>query len=328
MPEPVLEQPTAPIPGTESGPQGEQPSKPTTAEGGENGGADKITPTDVSEDLNLTGLEKTDEGYTYKVGSSVYKGKNLQEVLENAGKGIEQKDEYIGKSRTKKVTDAAEKAVVDFGQPKERTTELPSEQQIQREELARHLQKYPNVDPKMLSWTDAHWDAFEAENEVKPWKMVELRQDVRAILKEARASAETRIDTVSVEALNREIIEDELASVTEIVTQSGIDTDDFDFKKVLTEAAKTQSSKGVFRSGKIVAEAVKEVNRILKESGTSPIAKQLAEDIARGKEKKDKIPSSGGTGAKERERGSKVAVDWDEAGRNATKEALAELSKR
>lgn len=344
MPDLETKQPatTEESPESKGGPQGEQGSESTTTGTSEQGGTEKSQPgagetgsesEAAVEELNLENIEKTEEGYTLKVGSSVYKGKTINETVNNALKGIAEKDTFISQLRADKVTRVPDKYSDPKnlkGQPGEATSapELPVEGTVYQEEIRRAMREFAGLDPKMLSWTEDQWDEYASQDGMREFRVSERRQQVREVLKAAAKATQTRMDEASTVVINADVIQTETKKVKALLENSGLSEkalDEFDYEAILDRAMQKRGKSGVLESGAIVHEAALEIQKMLKDEHKSPAARKLEEDILKGKKVVAQVPVSrgGAGGSHEKAKELKPTGDWEKAGDRAIADYLA-----
>jgi len=229
--------------------------------------------------------ERTKHGkYALKVGESTYYGNTKREVIQNLMKGKEEQDGFI---RKVKISEKV-KAPTSLKEDEVPQVELPNEREI----YVKHLEavtKQNKVDIKMLDWQRDDWNKFQDDNLLRDYEIAEMRQLVRDVVNRATELTKNDMAVANVAYINNQILEEETQSVREMLAESGIDEDKFDYDAVLEVATKKRGKSGVIQSGAITAEAGKQITRIMKQG--TPVKKDLSREIEKGKDAKRDIKS-------------------------------------
>ena len=260
----------------------------------------------------LEEIEKGEDGkFFLKAGDSTYFGTTKKEVLQNLYKGKLEQDQVIRKAK------AAEAVKL----PKEETAdeapilELPDDAEVYSKYLSTEVKK-AGVDPKMLSWKDEDWDRYQDENSLKDRHIIRLQDQVKAVIDKANQLTDRDMSIASVAVNNNHILEQATKQVREMIADSGIDAEKFDYKAALDSAMAKRDKAGRIPAGAIEAEAAKQITKIMRSS--SPVKKDLADEAARAK---GRIKTPGGGGKVTDENDSKT-LSWDELTRQ-TKSRIA-----
>lgn len=241
-------------------------------------------------------IEQNDAGeYVIKTEHSVLKGQTKEEVIRKMRDELLEKERYTRELKTKASLKHPSEIVVK--QLKEEITEEPKIQLRSRNEILQEvapkvITKY-GIDPKKLAWDDSRWQDYAREEGIEP--IILMRQ--MSVYDKAKDEINNLADAIYADETRRaaiaEITDQEHESVVALVAESGIDAKDFNYEAVLERALGKKEhydSDGVLKSGVIVREAAKEINRILSEKAKSPVRKKLEEAIA-GSMEKPKVPS-------------------------------------
>jgi len=215
--------------------------------------------------------------------STVYKGKDIDELLANAGKGIKEKDSYIGKLKSEGLI--ASKPRVE----PEAKTEFP-EYGVLLDAVMKELR----VDPKLLQYTDEDWKAVEEQMGVR--KALRLEQTIQ----QAKQIADQRYAEANVAAINESTLDEETEAIADILRDFGVPEDTFvdTFKDILTRVMNEPNNfnkQGVRKNGRVVAAATKEIRKIVEGKTAGIIQKKTDEEIARARVLKAGIKSDGPT---------------------------------
>ena len=303
-------------------PQGQPAEDPT-----------RVPPTDPAADPNnpqppgevvltgsLKGVTTREDGtLEYKAGSTVYLGKDLDELWDNIGKGITSKDEQYAALRREKTTKLGKDCADRHAQTDKEEEEepLPDEQEVFQKALASALKQHPEVRPEMLRWTNEQWKEYQKTNELEGWEIMDLRLGAKEVVQKAQTVTNAQLNQSSALALNRQTIRDESEAISQLVEEAGLwehFTEEL-FGQILERAVKVVNKNGIIKSGAVTAEATKEITKMLKSNGKSAITKSLEAEAKKGDEAKSKIPGSGGAapGAPTRKPAQKVADTYEEA---------------
>lgn len=230
------------------------------------------------------GLEKDEDGFYVLQAdpedpkSTVYKAKTLKGLQEAIAKGLKEKDKYIRELKANKVTSKSEER--DF------ENVSPNQKKILTEVFADY-----GLDPKMLSWKEDQWRDYESE------KGAAIAARMMNKIEAAQLAAQERYDAENVDYLNDTALDEETEQVRELLKDSDIDPDDFDFQDVLAKihADKTDSKffykNGLRKNGVIVKEAAKAIRLLGVSRSEKKIKREVEAKIAEGREKKDRIKS-------------------------------------
>lgn len=283
--------------------------------------ASESTETVDLEDVEVSTAEDGTKEFTFKVDpddpkSSVYKGKSLGELMKNIRNGVKEKDTYIGKLKANEI-----KVPDKFKEGKEDEApeiEAPNEEEIYQKHLEAEV-KRTGVRREMMNWNNQDWKTYQIDNSLESWEIQDLRDQVKSVRQNVRVRADREIGELTIVSINKTILDQETQGVRELIAESGIDAEKFDYDKVLDSCYKNNRNKqGVFVSGSIVKEAAKEINRMLKAQGESKLKQRVVEEIAKGQEAKDKIKSPSGSGAKKTET-EKAPKNYDDGFAEAVK---------
>lgn len=249
--------------------------------------------------------------------STVYKGKDLNELLSNAAKGISEKDAYIGKLRTGRISDDAAK----FRKQSVTTAEEPSDQhfpeygEIAQDVVKKHA-KSLGVTEEMMAWGDDKWREFEQEHGA----LTALRKS--QAVERLKGEIEAQYAKVNVVRINNEIISEETKAVEELLVANDIDPDEdgFDYFEILQKVVDDKGnlkSSGLLRNGRIVAEAAKQISKITGSKVRATVTQKTDEDQAKAREDRKKaggvIPASKKPVDRDSTKGSKPPKSMDDA---------------
>jgi len=280
------------------------------AAGGEGGGTEVV-------DFSVDAIIKTKDGFVWKVDpddpkSMVYKGRTLQELFQNAAKGIKEKDTYISelKAARPKLTDR----VTRLPQEDEEAVEFPQFGQV----LVAEAQKFGIQDVAMLGWGDAEWDKYAEEHGDRAARRLEDR------VNQVKASAKGTYDRENAIALNNYGLREETSVVQDLLDAAGIAADDpaFDYDAILRKVFGDKSNtlpNGVLKNGRIVAEAAKVINTLAVKRAKESGKVQTEEEIAAERENKNArlrnrgVPAGGPGGKRADQHQQKPAKSMAEA---------------
>ena len=141
----------------------------------------------------------------------------------------------------------------------------------------------------MLRYGRDEWNAYQDSNTLRDHEISDLKREVREIITEAGNLTKDDMRVANLAYVNSYTIEKETPAVREMLADSGIDQDKFDYEEVLDTVMKKVGKGGEITPGMITAEAYKQINKIRKDG--TPIKKDLQSVIDKAKEAKDKIKS-------------------------------------
>lgn len=245
------------------------------------------TPEAVKEEYfdDIESLEDDERGkYSLKVGESTYYGQTKKEVIQNLIKGKEESDAFIRKTKI------AEKVKVPERQKEVEVPkiELPDEREIYNKNLTATIKRY-GVEPAMLRFGRDDWNKYQDDNGLRDHEISDLKRDVREILKETTELTRSDMYVANKAYINSYTIEKETPAVREMLAESKIDQDKFDYESVLENVMKKVGKDGVIEPGMITSEAYKQIMRISKQN--SVVKKDLSAIIEKGRETKSSIKS-------------------------------------
>lgn len=239
--------------------------------------------------FTLADVELNDKGqFVWKVNpddpkSSVYVGGTLNELMKNVAKGITEKDTYIGKLKTEKLSTDTVKG--------KRVTNDDDEvvnPQIDMDKIVADTAKEFGVDPKMLQFTDEEWRAREQE----VGAVVASREANR--VEQALVSANQKYAEANVAFINDKSLDLETAQVEEVVAEWGL-SEEFTpdkYEAILTKIYDDKQNfrkNGLRKPGVIVKEVVKELSKTFKEKASQKISTEKDEKLAADRLKKQSI---------------------------------------
>ena len=299
--------------------------------------AEPVETEPASKTFNIDEIEVREDGMLeLKVNpddpdSTVYVGKDAKELIGNIRKGITEKDTYIGKLK-KEVTDKTfkvpERVVksTDDGQASE--LEPPDIETFRRETyggLTSTLQA-EGLTMDMLFWSDEKWDEYQTDKGLNDRRVGRLQTKAESIRKDAEMEARKQYGAENLKFLNGRKILEEDESVREFLNESGVlesgkftpDQYEAIIKKVTNDPAK-HDKYGLLKSGAILLEVQRAVSKPMKDSITATLRKNLEDEIAKSDASKEKIKSSGTSGAKKHETINKPPSTYEEARERALK---------
>jgi hypothetical protein len=283
--------------------------------------------------LDLENIQRGEDGSLTLVvnpddpRSTVYKGKNITELMSNVAKGLKEKDTYINRLKANRVEEEASKfrnkatqEVIESAN----TAAFPEYGEIVADVMSKQGRQL-GVTTEMLGWTDAQWQAYEAEN------------GAHAVMRKSNAVErlneliESKYAEVNVVKINNDIIADETKAVRELLVEEGIDPDEdgFDFYGLLEKVTGNKDNlkkTGLLKTGSIVAAAAREISKIAKSKAVKTVRKTTDEEQAKSREQRKRAGSvqSGSRKSVTDTRSNKPPKTMEEAVRQAT----AEWNKR
>jgi len=265
------------------------------------------------EEAVLEGIELTDNDergkYSFQIGDSIYFGNTKKEVLSNVLKGKIEQDSYIKKLKVSEKIKVPEKHADDV----EPVVEMPNEREIYSKHLE-SLAKQQSIDVKMFGWSRDQWNQYQEDNGLRDWEIGRIVERVERTVQRANELTDKDVATANVAYINNQVLEEETNSVREMLAESGIPESEwgksFDYDAILSVATKKTGKNGVILSGAITAEAGKQIAKILRQS--TPVKKDIAKEIDRGKELKEKIKTPIATSKKTNDDNEELPISLDE----------------
>ena len=251
-----------------------------------------VIPEPIKEEIfdEIESVEGDERGkFKLTVGDSTYWGNTQKEAFQNLLKGKEEQDGYIRKVK------AQEKVKVPVSL-KERETDIPEVKLPDEQELyMKHLEtatKQNKVHTSMLSWGRDEWNKYQDENALRDYEISELRQSVRDSLKQAKDMTAKDMAVANTVYVNQYTVTKETEQVQEMLAESGIDVDKFDYDEVMDAALKKRDKNGMLEPGTITALAYKQIVKIQRTK--TPVKKYLEKEIEKGKTAKAEIKTGSG----------------------------------
>lgn len=213
--------------------------------------------------------------------STVYKGKTIDELFDNASQGIKEKDSYINKLKSQGIVSPKEEPA------REATTEFPEYGQI----LDKTLKEF-KIDPRYLEFGDDDWKKLEEEYGVRKVLQIE------GMVQRAKQTADQRYAELNLHAINDATLDDETDVVAETLAEYGIAEDQFADKfREITRAVLSEKSNfkatGVLKSGRIALACIKEIKKLSSEQMVSDAKKKAEAEIARDRSIKGRLSTEG-----------------------------------
>jgi hypothetical protein len=209
--------------------------------------------------------------------SSVYIGKDINEVLENIAKGIVEKDNRIRMKIAEekiKVPQRTEPETEDI------LLDLPDRESLIVEEF-----KKRGLDPKMVNWSDSDWDEYQIEHDLRDRHIIQLQ----AKRDEALKNAESRYISESVDYVNAQRINSATQNIREIAVSTDIDPDEYgkiyiDVLNKVYDNPKFKDETGILKDGVIEKEFFKAVIEKQRGKMSSAARTKIQEKIAQKKD--------------------------------------------
>lgn len=247
---------------------------------------DKAAPPEkVSEDLEIEGLEKTDEGYEYTLGNSVYKGTSIKEVMSKARKGAEEKDK-ASFELDKTLRELKAKKAIREPEDDEREDEIqaPNESEIMRSTF-----QGTGLEPRMIQWDDDKWLAYAEEKGLRDFQINRMIEKVQKLAQEANQ----KLNTVTATWLNRTTLRSDITpAIQRMVAASGLDPEQFGTKYLeILQDKQYRGADGLLSSAKIIEAMHNEIVKMVKPARESALAKRTEEEKAKLAEKKKALGS-------------------------------------
>lgn len=307
-----------PVPGSQKPPE---TTPPTTETKPEETSATPPTPEEEAAEFDVKNVKKEGDKLVWRVDpedpkSSVYTGKDFDELLSNVAAGIKAKDSYIRQNKATKIV--ADKTAFDPSKTKEE--HFPELAEIE-EEVVKAYAKH-GITPEMFRWGKKEWREYEIDNGA----LDALRMSQQ--IDRANQEIQTRYAQVNLAQINKSILDDETEAVQEMVEELGIDPeeDGFDFLEVLNRVwadDKNKRNGGILKNGRIVREAEKELRKIATEKLKSQTRRQTDEEVAKANLEKEKA----GT-VESPTKPAKPTPKTPATTEDALKEVLAEFQKK
>lgn len=251
--------------------------------------------TEEDEGLDLEGLEVLEDGRTkLTLGNSVYLSKDglkgnaaVQDVWKQAREAEAAKDKAFRELKARNLMrPVAEKPV-----EKEARPEPPVRQQFVLDAL-----RAAGIDPVMASWSDEQWDAYQEDKGLKDRHIVAIQNRISEAIK----SGDARYQSENINWYNSTIIDDSYENIVEILTDAGVEPDQFAdiYHTVLervTADKKYQNEYGYIKSGQIEKEMTKEIMKVLKAKQAETVKTDLEKKHLEAErlKKANKAPGSG-----------------------------------
>jgi len=219
--------------------------------------------------------------------SSVYKGKDMNELLSNIGKGAKEKDAFIRKLRSEQV-----KAPDDYReQTQEHRAEALDVDFPDAGEILGDTVEQMGIPAETLTWSDQKWDEYETEHGRRATARLEEQ------VKIAKRVADEQYARENVHAINTLNVREETLAVQQIVADADVEWGDVDprewylglIKQVDSEKSNFMPN-GVRRSGRITAAAAKELRKLVSKKVEADTKKKTDEDIATHRTRKAELP--------------------------------------
>lgn len=269
----------------------------TAAQKGEAAGEE--APEEKSEttelEIDLSGLSQDEDGnLTLQVDPNdesfgVFKGKDLNELIQNVLKGKRDAEVYIRQLKASGLDTKSFRGKSKVGEDDVPDVKFPSYEELLSDQIRRS-----RIPEEIFSWNKEKWREFEQENGAV--ETMELRQQ----MKEVTRAAEIRYAEDNVRALNDLSLEEETRTVHDLLVDSGVDTSKFDYEKVLEQVysdPKNFNRNGVLKHGKIVAATAREINSLTKTKVQTETKKSVETKIAENLAKKRGVSSEGASKA-------------------------------
>jgi len=214
--------------------------------------------------------------------STVYKGKTIDELLDNAAKGIKEKDTYIGKLKSQGLIEATKKQAHE---------EPPNIQYPDKNKVYQEVFQRSGIDPQFLSYTREQWKEHEKENGAV--ETMELKEAIR----NAAKNAEAIYSQQNVVAINDENLDQETEAISEILKEYKISEEDFAEKyaevlEAVHSNANNFSANGLRKQGRVVAQATIIIKAMAAGKTEEEIRKKIEEGAEKGREVKSGLKGS------------------------------------
>lgn len=246
-------------------------------------------------DLDPDFIKRTDEGFTFSDPNNpegtVYKGKDLKELLQNIAHGNTEKDKYINQLKSAKTAEdnKADEAVEEEVVEEDEAVEFPDENKIIAETAKRH-----GFDLEILTWSDEKWHEVELESGGRYVRKLEDQ------MKQVHEEANIRLAQGNTVALNELNLTQETKTVRRLLEDAGIDKKTFPYKQILERVHKSKDNFDQFGrriQGVIVAEATKEVLKIVRAQKAEEDAGAKSEKAIKARLIKENLKGGGSASA-------------------------------
>ena len=265
-------------------------------------------------ELDIEGLEKTDDGYEYTEGNSIYKGETIKEVLSKARRGREEKDKHSLELDRALREERAKKAIRSPREDEE-DDELEIKQPSQNE-IVNSVFQGSGLNPDMIGWSDQQWLSWGDEQGLREFQLNRMMQRVEKF----KDDATKRMNEQTAVWLNRTTLKSDLTpAVQDMVAEAGVDPEEFGpiYLSVLKDKQYTDPS-GLLNTAKILRAMHREILKVVKPVREAAVTAKAKEEKAKLEEKKNALGSSGRTTVSTKV-SQKQPVDIKEASRMALK---------
>lgn len=241
----------------------------------------------------IEGLSKDEEGnYVMLVNPDdpsygVFKGKTPAELLQNMRKGKVDSENYIRELKIKQ-TDSA---IRDRMKSKQESEPLDDIQIPDFDSILADAAKRLHVPPEMFGWGRQEWKEY-AETE----GALDAYEAKRAVEK-AKQVAEAAYADANLNALNDINLREELTTVAELLTETGVQLDDINLDDILSKIENDKSNftkEGLRRHGRIVAAVTREISRLAAPKQERKVQQDVQRKIAEAAAKKKKAARTTG----------------------------------
>lgn len=195
--------------------------------------------------------------------SSIYTGKDKDEVFINLAKGKAEADKMLADYRSEPDDDDDDSDVV-----------VPDEQRLRLDLAGRN-----GVDPKFLNFTDEQWDEYERDHSAA--RTAGLIQKVEAIKQAAHQQVAQAQNQNELVEINGSVIDEETEQVEQMLKDYGIEAASFErtYRQVIREVTEDDKSykNGVLKPGVITYKAAKAMREQITKSDRQRLEQEIAE---------------------------------------------------
>lgn len=289
----------------------------------------KVTPDDTTVEIKDV-QQDTDGNLVFVVDpgnpkSTVYKGKNWDELFSNVRKGYSEKDNYIAELTAERLDPKSGKGKTLKGDVEDdiEGIKFPERGEAIQEELKRF--KPLGVTEEMLSWGKQEWRDYEVENGATD--TIEMKGYVKEVIQ----VADQHLAEGSVRVLNDKSLFDETDQVEGLLKKYKITgKDGFDYDSILNATLndpKSYFKSGIRRSGAIISAARDKIQDIVLERELKSGKTKSSEELANARIDKEKAKSEAGTKTEFKHESSKVPKNSAEAVKQVLEEYRASQKK-
>lgn len=309
--------------------QGQDNQDPTKDKGASENKSDKGN--EGGETLTLKAITKREDGkYEFRVDpedpeSSVYVGDSPDEALENARKGIKEKDTVIRKAqRQEKLTVKRKEDTDDKDHPK---VKLPDADEIAERhfEAALKRARIPLEQAQNINNRE-WWKKYRDDNNLDAEDVMEIKMRINRVLDQTNSAIDKELREQTAIYKNDQVFQKVSKVVGEMLEDAKVPVDQvgegkaFDFSALIDRCLQNLEADEILDSGDVIAEAHKVIRQIQASQNKGAVRKKLEEDAEKARKAADLTASPAGTGG-ERKTTIVPAADYRTATKTYLKQA-------